>query len=274
MTLVDAQVHLWQRVAPGGKPQRPEPFGAAELLGLMDQCGVSRALLAPTSWSDDGEDGNDVVLQAVTEHPDRFRAIGVLSLTDARSPQRLAAWRSRGLSGFCLRFHHPHLAPLMTDGSADWVWPAAERAGVPLTLNVPHHLPLVADIARRHPRLRIAVDHLGLTTGSSNTGQQVDALVRLAELPNVVIKADGLTGHSHRPYPFDDLYPDICRVLEAFGSRRFFWGSDLTRTWQPGCSMRSNYEQAIGFFDQLTCLPGSDRELVMGQALCDWIDWR
>ena len=274
MLIVDAQVHLWQRVAPGSVPQRPEPFRAAELLALMDECGVDRVVLAPTSWSDDGDDGNDVVVEAVAKHPDRFRAVGVLALRDPKSRDRLTGWRGRGLIGFCLRFHHKHLAPLLTDGSTDWVWPAAEQAGVPVTVNAPGQLAHIGRVARDHPRLKIAIDHLGLGPAAEDPKEAVDELVRLAAFDNVVVKADGLPNHSSVPYPFEDLHPHVCRALEAFGPKRFLWGSDLTRSLRPGCSLSSNYRQAIGMFtEHLACLTAADRELVMGKALCDWMGW-
>jgi predicted TIM-barrel fold metal-dependent hydrolase len=273
MLIADAQVHLWQRVVPGGKPQRPEPFGAAELLGLMDAVGIDRALLAPTSWSADGADGNDVVLAAAAARPDRFRAVGVLPLADPASPARLAAWRDRGVLGFCVRFHHAHLAPLLTDGTADWVWPAAERAGVPLTVNAPGQLARIGEIARRHPGLKLAIDHLGLGHGA-RIAEDVDALVALAACDNVAVKADGVGSRLHEGVAFDELQAQVCRALEAFGPRRVFGGSDLTRTWRPGCALETNYRELVELFsERLACLSGADRELVMGRALCDWFDW-
>jgi hypothetical protein len=34
--------------------------------------------------------------------------------------------------GMRFTFHNEHNRPSLTDGSADWLWPAAERAGIPL----------------------------------------------------------------------------------------------------------------------------------------------
>jgi predicted TIM-barrel fold metal-dependent hydrolase len=269
MRIADAQVHIWQKVVAGGNPQRPDPFSAQELLGLMDECGVDRVVLAPTSWSDDGQDGNDAVVAAVREYPDRFRTFGVLALRDPASPERVAAWRARGLSGFCLRFHHKHLAPMLTDGSADWVWPAAERAGVPVTVNAPRQLAHIEQIARDHPGLRIGVDHLALGA-EMHLEEVVDDLAAMARCPNVTVKADGLLNHAGEP----SLSEPLRRVFDAFGANRFFWGTDLTRSWRPGCSLGANYRQAIEMFtENLSWLTGADRDLVMGGALCAWLDW-
>jgi len=47
-----------------------------------------------------------------------------------------------------------------------------------------------------------------------------------------------------------------------------FWGTDITR--MP-CSWR---ECVTMFTEELPWLSARDQELVMGRALCDWLDWR
>ena len=54
----------------------------------------------------------------------------------------------------------------MTDGSLDWLWPAAERAGVPVALAAALFLPTVGQIAERHPGLKLIVDHMAVPPGS------------------------------------------------------------------------------------------------------------
>ena len=63
--------------------------------------------------------------------------------------------------GLRLTFHRPDTRPQLTDGTADWLWPAAERHGIPLMVHVPERLPKLAEIAARHPGLTIIVDHMG-----------------------------------------------------------------------------------------------------------------
>ena len=46
-----------------------------------------------------------------------------------------------------------------------------------------------------------------------------------------------------------------------------FWGTDITR-------MHCTWRQCVTLFtDELPWLKGSDLDLVMGQAFCDWIRW-
>jgi predicted TIM-barrel fold metal-dependent hydrolase len=57
--LVDAQVHLWKANTPG-RPwlpnrvaQLPEPTLIEQLVPMMDEAGVDRAVIVPPSWEGD-----------------------------------------------------------------------------------------------------------------------------------------------------------------------------------------------------------------------------
>jgi hypothetical protein len=46
-----------------------------------------------------------------------------------------------------------------------------------------------------------------------------------------------------------------------------FWGSDLTR-------LKCSYRQCVTMFtEEMPWLTTNDLELIMGRALCDWLDW-
>jgi predicted TIM-barrel fold metal-dependent hydrolase len=152
----------------------------------------------------------------------------------------------------------------------DWLWPAAERAGIPIALMAANFLPKVADIAERHPGLRLLIDHFGRVRGAKDDAAfaNQDAVLALARFPNVAIKATGAPGESSEPYPYRNIHPYIRRVFDAFGPQRMFWGTDITR-------MPCSWRQCVTLFtEELAWLQGSDRELVMGRALCDWIGWK
>src|SRR5206468_13052640 len=79
------------------------------------------------------------------------------------------------------------------DGTMDWVWPAAERAGIPVALLAGRFLPEFRRIAEHHPNLKLIIDHCGLVRGATGAAAfgTLDELVALAKLPNVAIKATG-----------------------------------------------------------------------------------
>ena len=81
------------------------------------------------------------------------------------------------------------------------------------------------------------------------------------------MKATGQAGYALDPYPFRSIHDALHRVFDAFGPRRMFWGTDITR-------MHCTWRECVTLFtEELLWLKGADLELVMGQAFCDWIGW-
>jgi predicted TIM-barrel fold metal-dependent hydrolase len=159
--------------------------------------------------------------------------------------------------------------PWLTDGTADWFWPVAERLALPVMMSVPGSLPHVDRIAERHPGLKIIIDHMGLLQGKKDDDAFVDLpqLLAMAKRPNVAVKASALPSYSSEPYPYRGLHAHIRRVYDAFGPQRMFWGTDFTRL---SCS----YRPAITLFtEELPWLSARDKELIMGRGVCDWLGW-
>jgi hypothetical protein len=56
-------------------------------------------------------------------------------------------------------------------------------------------------------------------------------------------------------------------LYDAYGPRRLFWGSDLTR-------LPCSYRVCVSLFtEELKWLSAHDVEWIMGRALCEWLDW-
>jgi len=92
-------------------------------------------------------------------------------------------------------------------------------------------------------------------------------LLALAKYPNVAVKATGQAGYAEDEYPFRSLHPHLHRCFDAFGPERMFWGTDITR-------MPCSWRQCVTLFtEELPWLKGRDLDLVMGEALCNWIGW-
>lgn len=276
MLIADAQVHVWgadtaERPWPPGRAaqaHRATPFGHEELLARMDEAGVDRAVIVPPSWEGDR---NDLALEAARLHPDRFAVMGRLAIEDPASRAKVANWKQQpGMLGLRFTFHTPVSRPWLTDGTADWLWPAAEKAGVPIMFLPPGQLAVADRIAERHPGLRLVIDHLGRQMGTKDEAAfgDLDELLKLARRPNVAVKATGLMGYSTEPYPWPTLQGHVKRVVDAFGPQRVFWGTDITR-------LSCTYREAIDFFTkEMDFLSQQDLEWIMGRGLCEWLGWR
>jgi predicted TIM-barrel fold metal-dependent hydrolase len=154
----------------------------------------------------------------------------------------------------------------------DWLWPAAERAGLPVGLLVPNpdQQQKVAEIAAKHPGLKLLIDHMARPRGSRDDAgwANLGTLLALAKYPNVAVKATGAPSYSSDPYPYRNIHQYLQQIFDAFGPQRMFWGTDITR-------MPCTWKQCITLFtEELPWLKGSDLELVMGRALCDFIGWK
>ena len=108
---------------PGRKAQLPEPFTIEKLVSLMDEAGVDRAVIVPPSWPGDR---NDYGLEAARRDPKRFAVMGRIPLAKPELAALLPRWREQpGMLGVRLTLHGPQAVLL---DSADWFWPAAEKA--------------------------------------------------------------------------------------------------------------------------------------------------
>jgi predicted TIM-barrel fold metal-dependent hydrolase len=268
MLIVDAQIHLWANNLPTNAAHRQVPhFSAEECLAEMDAAGVNAALIHPPGW-----DPNSLVLaeSAAVRYPDRYAILGNFPVDKPESRNLVAGWKSRpGMLGLRWAFTQPHQANWMTDGTMDWVWPACEKAGIPIALMASAYLPQVARIAERHPGLKLIIDHLGRARGGRDEAAfaNIAEVCALARLPNVALKATGAAGESTQPYPFKNIHPYLKQLYEAFGPQRCFWGTDITR-------MPVSWRQCVTLFtEELPWLKGRDLELVMGRAVCDWLGW-
>lgn len=266
MIITDAQAHVWQNVVRGAKPHYEVPFSPKALISRMDEAGVRRAVLVAPSWADDG---NDVALAGADAYPDRLAVMGVAKLDAPDAKNRLSRWGERpGLLGLRQAFHVQPYIDWLNDNSLDWVWSTAASAGMPVMVYPAGIISKFDRIARMFPDLQLVVDHMGLPLDTSPElrRQAVNELVQLARYPNVAVKLSALPLYSREPFPFRDVHDSVCRVIEAFGVHRSFWGSDLTRI---SCS----YGEAVGMMSRIECLNDTERALVMGGAISDWLGW-
>jgi predicted TIM-barrel fold metal-dependent hydrolase len=234
----------------------------------MDLAGVHRALLVAPTWEGPR---NDLVLAAADTHPDRFAVMGRIDLESGAPRGVIERWLDRrGMLGIRFTVHRARQRALLTEGHLEWLWPRAEKAGVPIMLFARHDDSHIIDaIAHRHPGLKLALDHLGLTEGRDEQAfRNLDALLELARRPNVAVKLTCLPIYTNDSYPFRRLHPYLRRVYDAFGAKRLFWGTDFSR-------LPCSYREAVTMFtEEMPWLGAEALELMMGRALCEWLGWR
>ena len=70
------------------------------------------------------------------------------------------------------------------DGTFDWIWPAAEKAGLPVALLAGDFLPKFRWIAERHPHLKLIIDHCGLKSRRPRTTRRWSISTSCCRWPN------------------------------------------------------------------------------------------
>jgi predicted TIM-barrel fold metal-dependent hydrolase len=283
MLIADAQVHIWAAERPdrpwieGGLQRllrmrhRPEPIGYEELKDMMDAAGVRRGLICPPTWEGDR---NDLGLEASRRYPDRFGLMARIPFLKQKEAEALMlSWRDEpGVKGVRMTLSFENEVNWIKDGTLDWYWPFAEEHDIPTMLLIPDGKPELEAIARRHPGLRLCIDHMGIRGGKKDDAIEpyVAATARLAELPNVCVKLSNIPSFSSAPAPWSNIDRHVERLARAFGAHRCFWGTDLSRMIGD---YGIGYPEAIAHFRNLPFLSEAEKELILGRALCDWLKW-
>lgn len=284
MLVCDSQVHVWAEPSPqrpwtSGGPElhrnmghRAKAIAFEELKALMDESGVDRVMIAPPTWD---LDRNDLALAAAAKYPDRFAVMARVPLPDPDTGRALmVSWRTEpGVKGVRLTFFRPEESTWLKDGTADWYWPLAEEMRLPTMVHAARFKAEIAAIAEAHPNLPLILDHMGVPgdVKDDKAVAFVEETVPFARYPNVAVKLSGVPAKSTEPYPFANMDRCVKMLVEAFGARRCYWGTDLSRM----IGYRGvTYRQCVTHFtEQLDFLSPDDLDWIMGRALCEALDW-
>jgi predicted TIM-barrel fold metal-dependent hydrolase len=275
MLIVDSQVHIWGANTPErpwparAHAQREIPLGHEQLLKDMDEAGINRVVIVPPSWEGDR---NDLAIEAVKQHPDRFAIMGRFNPEAPDAKTSIKTWLQQpGMLGMRFAFHIPVLQEPLVAGKFDWVWSEAEKLGIKLMILVPQNfVHVIDDIAARYPDLKIIMDHMALTSGKpeDETFRDFDKLLPIAKRANVAVKASALPSYIAEPYPFNKVQAHAKRAYEAFGPKRLFWGSDWSRSPVP-------YREHVDMWlKDAPWIKEEDKEWIMGRGVCEWLGWK
>lgn len=273
MLIVDSQIHVWQNGRMSSQHRQIPTYSIDDALAEMASAGVDCAVIHPPSSL--GEPVNAYAVEAVRRHPDKFCILGHFDLESPAREKIVANWRSRaGMLGFRFTFNQPHQKAWWTDDSLEWFWAACEQEGFPVGLLASgSRMAALANIAARHPGLKLHIDHIGRGGGASPVKDDaayadLADMLALARHPNIAVKLSGAPSTSSEPYPYRNIHGYLQRIVEAFGPERCFWGTDITR-------MPISYRQCVTMFtEELPWLKGRDLERVMGGAVIDWLGWK
>ena len=119
----------------------------------------------------------------------------------------------------------------------------------------------------------LVIDHLGLHQPMAPPVPaapfaDLDNLLALAAHDNVVVKISGACTLSHEPFPYNDLWAPLGRILDAFGIDRCLWGTDWTRA-----VALLTYREGVDAFRATDRLSPGERAALMGGTLQRVYGW-
>jgi L-fuconolactonase len=289
--VIDAQIHVWADES-AGRPWLPEfartreaflrhgiAITADRAVAAMDAVGVAAALVTSFGIYDD----IDYAVCAVRAFPERLGLVTQLDMKVAEPLRQAKAYAEQAdVLAFRLSFLTTNAATGYEDSAGyervahrelDPLFAFAAGEGRPVMLVATGRWSLIDETAARHPDTCFVLDHLGMVQGPDRVPAaprfaSLDNVLRLARRPNMHIKLSGAPALSGEAYPYRDVWEPVRRIVEAFGPRRVFWGSDFGRT-RP----LHSYADAVGYLLHNDVLDAADLPLVMGESLRQCIGW-
>jgi L-fuconolactonase len=267
MPIIDSQVHVyeantaerpWVHTITG-----PNHVTGDEQVAAMDALGINGAIIVSTFTTYRYDSSYAQLVHA--RHPTRFALVKPVNPADPAVAEDIAQWAGQpGAVGIrvMLTFAKtkdpadPGLNLVLTEGA---------RRGLPVNLYATRHLDEAYALIARHPDTLVVIDHLGLQqtdiTDYSEVWDDLPKVLELAKMPNVRIKLSGAGTMSPQPYPFDDLWDPMLRIIDAYGVDRCMWGTDWTRAVKS-----LTYQQGVDLFRNTDRLSDSERAMLMGGA--------
>ena len=210
------------------------------LLQLADQHGFISGVVG---WVDMEASDAPQVIESLSSHP-KFKGIRPM-LQDLPDPE----WILRDSLG-------PALETLV---ARDLTFDALVR---------PVHLPHLHTFLKRHPRLRVVVDHgakPNIAQGSAEgLASWSESMRAIASDTSACCKLSGLLTEAAPNSKAAQLQPYVDVLIEAFGPRRLMWGSD----W-PVLNLAGSYPGWYAMTRQLIAgLEAHEQEWILGRTAC------
>ena len=275
MPIIDVQVHPYDRNHPA-RPWAGQAHGlpsatGEEMVAAMDSVGVDGAIMV-SSFNVYRYDPS-YALSVYAAYPERFRVVTPVDSTDPAIEDVVANWKqTKGAVGIriILRDGMP-MDP--DDPGLTRAFAAAAKHSLPVNFLCWGRLDLGAKFIRKHPDTVIVIDHLGLLQPAKppvpdDVWADLPKLLALAECKNARVKISGACTMSHQPFPYDDIWDPVLRIIDAFGLDRCMWGTDWTRT----IGMLT-YEQGVAPFRNTTRLSEGDKARLMGGTVMKVYGW-
>ena len=238
------------------------PVTIADMVAAMDQAGVDKAAIVHSSTTY-GFD-NSYVCEATAQYPKRFTAVGSVDLLEPDAPATIRKWIAKGLTG--LRIFTGGSTKEFDTSSLDDPrsfpsWDLCGEEGLSMCIQTgAKGLDQVVGLARRFPKVKIILDHLGrpdVTDGPPYANAA--GLFALAPVETIYLKlTPRIFGDVKKGAASADTF--FPKLVEVFGAQRLAWGSNYP-TSEGG--LGENLEKAR---KALSCLSDEDQAWIFAKT--------
>jgi L-fuconolactonase len=277
-TVVDAHLHVWDPARASYPWLTPDltvldrRYAVADIQDELAAHRVTRVVLIQAA--DNLADTTNMLDQVTRSRScgsqglTHVEVAGVVAWVPLSSPTRTArlldSWADQPIVGVRHLIHR--------EADPDWILRADVGAGLDLLaerglafdvcaerLELLTHVPV---LARRHPGLRLVIDHLAKPPIASGGWQPwADLLSEAAQAPNVTAKVSGLNTAAGPEWTGSDLQPYVDHALAVFGPDRLMIGGDWPFALLQG---RSYSHVWRGLVDTLGGLDRAERDAIFG----------
>ena len=275
MPTIDVQVHAYEPNHPGrpwvGHLAGPASVTGDEMVAAMDAVGVDGAILV-SPFALYRYDAS-YALRVCEAHPGRFGLVKPVDTTNPAVGDVVADWgATKGAVGIRIMLN-AELSADPADPGINRALAAAEKHALPVNLLAWGRLDQVAGLAARNPGTILVIDHLGLQQpfhppAPPQPWADLPKVLALASHPNIRIKISGACTLSHEPFPYNDIWDPVLKIIGAFGVDRCMWGTDWTRATEL-----LTYEQGVKPFRDTNRLSDGDKVKLMGGTVEQVYKW-
>ncbi|HWB85147.1 MAG TPA: amidohydrolase family protein [Bryobacteraceae bacterium] len=249
--VIETHVHLFdpKRVpyAPDA-PYKPAAYTLEDHLKLAEAAGLAHSIIvSPEPYQDDHR-----YLEYGFAHEPRkgyFKGVCLFDLLREDAPHRvevlLDRWPKRIVA---VRVHETKMGvdatgPIknrdMKDPRMLANWKTLTKMGVGIQMHfIPGRAPDIHALATKSPDTMVILDHMGRP--GSGTEKEYDQVLKLAELPRVIMKYSGWDMYH------GDLNRLTRRIYDAFGPDRMIWGM-LGLTYAEYQKQSARFDQLLAF---------------------------
>ncbi len=234
------------------KPAGQEIGTTTQFLQVMECYGVKHALLVQPN-SGYGSD-NSCMLDAIARSEGRFKGIAIVDLE--ADVATLKEFKAQGVVGAAINptFHGNDYYK-----NADGLMKRLADLDMFLDLQVENDQFLMYEPWIEKIPVKVLIDHTARPTPAAGISQPAfAAMLRLAKTRRVSVKISGYAKFAKMSYPFEDCWPFVRAIVDAFTLDHCMWASDWPYLRAPE---RQDYGPLVQLASQLFPNTNDQRKL-------------